>query len=86
MIRLSGDRFDHLCRKLQRPLTEEELIDLLNGNDEKIKSIIEDKLNREKEIQLKELPINRIRYFETILSKNFLFILSIDNSLIIIRA
>ena len=78
LLNLSGDRFDDICRILQRSLTQAELIDLLNGNDEEIQRIMEEKLDQEKEIQLNELPINRIRYFEKILRKYSL--LSTENS------
>ena len=72
MLGLAGDRFDDICRILQRPLTQAELIDLLNGNDQEIQNRIADKLDQEKEMQLKELPIHRIRYFEQIL-RQYLF-------------
>lgn len=75
MTNLADDRFDEIQRILQRSLTQEELIDLLNGNYEKIKKIIDEKLDKQKEIELKELPINRIRYFEKILRKMFFFVL-----------
>jgi hypothetical protein len=66
---LAGDRFDEIRIILQRSLKQEELIDLLNGNYDKI----EEELNRQKEEELNELPINRIRYFENILRKFLYF-------------
>ncbi|CAF3800448.1 unnamed protein product, partial [Adineta steineri] len=66
---LADDRFDEICLILQRSLTQEELIDLLNGNYDKITQTIDDELNRQKENELKELPINRLRYFENILHR-----------------
>jgi len=66
---LAGDRFDEIRIILQRSLKQEELIDLLNGNYDKIK----EELNRQKEEELNELPINRIRYFENILRKFLYF-------------
>jgi hypothetical protein len=81
LINLSGDRFDEIHRILQRSFTQEELIDLLNGNYEKIRKIIEEELDRKKEEELKELPINRIRNFENILRKIF-FILIINKEFI----
>jgi len=77
LINLAGDRFDEIREILQRSFTQEELTDLLNGNYEKIRIIIEDELDRKKEMELKELPINRIRNFENILRKIF-FILIIS--------
>jgi len=66
---LAGDRFDEIRLILQRALKQEELIDLLNGNYDKIIKTIEEELNRQKEDELNELPINLIRFFENILRK-----------------
>ncbi|CAF2090381.1 unnamed protein product [Rotaria magnacalcarata] len=69
LTNLAGDRFDGICKILQRPLKIEELIDLLNGNYINIVRIIDEKLNKKKDEELHELPINRIRYFEDILNR-----------------
>ncbi|CAF0769866.1 unnamed protein product [Adineta steineri] len=69
LTNLADDRFDEICLILQRSLTQKELIDLLNGNYDKITQTIDDELNRQKENELKELPINRLRYFENILHR-----------------
>jgi hypothetical protein len=73
LVNLAGDRFDEILAILHRSFTREELVDLLNGNYDKIKKLIEDELDKQKEEELKELPINRIRYFEKILRK-FLYL------------
>ncbi|CAM4915049.1 unnamed protein product [Rotaria socialis] len=69
LTNLAGDRFDEICKILQRPLKIEELIDLLNGNYISIIKIIDEKLNKKKDEELHELPINRIRHFESILDR-----------------
>jgi hypothetical protein len=71
LINLAGDRFDEIRVILQRSFKHEELIDLLNGNYEKIRKLIDEELDRQKEEELKELPITRIQYFENILRKIF---------------
>jgi len=71
LTNLADDRFDEIHQILQRSFKQEELIDLFNGNYEKIRIIIEEELNKQKEKELKELPINRIQNFETILRKFF---------------
>ena len=67
LINLAGNRFDEIRTVLQRSFTKEELTDLINGNSKKIIQIINEELNRQKEIELEELPVNRILYFENIL-------------------
>ncbi|CAF3423050.1 unnamed protein product, partial [Rotaria sp. Silwood2] len=67
LTNLAGDRFDEIRTILQRPFKQEELIDLLNGHYRKIIKLIEEQLNKQKEDELLELPINRIPYFENIL-------------------
>ncbi|CAF3690242.1 unnamed protein product [Rotaria sordida] len=69
LTNLAGDRFDEIRIIFQRPFKHEELIDLLNGNYTKIIKLIDEKLNIQKEDELQELPINRIRYFENILHR-----------------
>ena len=73
LTNLAGDRFDEIRKILQRPLNTEELIDLLNGNYINIIKIINEKLNKQKDEELHELSINRVRHFEDILSKFLLF-------------
>jgi arsenate reductase-like glutaredoxin family protein len=71
LISLAGDRFDEIRSILQRPFTQEELIDLLQGNYDNIIKLIEEELDKQKEKEIKEPPINRIQYFEKILRKLF---------------
>ena len=78
---LVKDRFDYIRRILQRPLTEDELLDLLKGNPDRIMPLIEEGLDRQKEEELRALPIDRIRYFERILSKGILVNVSIVGDL-----
>lgn len=66
LTQLAGDRFDETAAILQRPLHRQELIDLLSGN---FQHTTTDDLDRQKEEELKELPIDRLRHFETILGK-----------------
>jgi hypothetical protein len=63
-------------RILDRSLTLDELINLAGDRFDEIHGI-EEELDRKKEMELKELPINRIRDFENILRKIF-FILIIN--------
>ena len=78
LVNLADDRFDDIRAILQRSLHQDELIDLLNGNFTKITKLIEEELNHQKEQELNELSINRIRYFENILRKfcSLLFVLN----------
>ncbi|CAF4805570.1 unnamed protein product [Rotaria sp. Silwood1] len=69
LTNLAGDRFDEIRTILQRSFKQDELIDLLNGHYRKIIKLIEEQLNKQKEDELQELPINRIRYFENILHR-----------------
>jgi hypothetical protein len=48
-------------------LAEDELLDLLKGKPGRIMQSIEKELHRQKEEELRALPIDRIRYFERIL-------------------
>lgn len=66
---LANDRFKEICTILRRALTQEELRDLFNGDYINIIKLIQEELDKQKEEELKELPLVRIRYFENILRK-----------------
>ena len=67
LTRLVGDRFVEMPRILRRTLHHEELLDLLNGNSERMKTLLDAELNRQKEEEIQQLPIHRLRSFERIL-------------------
>ena len=78
---LLKNRFDHIRRILQRPLAEGELLDMLKSNPDRIMKLIETELVRQKEEELSALPIDRIRYFERVLSKRILGCLTVVGDL-----
>ena len=78
---LSGQRFEPIEYLLKRPFERDELFELLlNGNSEHTMELMETALDRQKEDELKQMPIERIRYFERILRK-ICFSLQFDHRL-----
>ncbi|CAF1222036.1 unnamed protein product [Adineta ricciae] len=69
LTKRAGDRFDEITAILQRSLTQEELSDLLLGKYGRISEIINNILDKQKEEELKQLPIKRLQFFEHILRR-----------------
>ncbi|UJR22823.1 hypothetical protein I4U23_025853 [Adineta vaga] len=69
LTNLTNEHFDEIRRILQRYLTQEELLDLLNGRYQNMIETIRKQLEKQKEEELKQLPIKRLQYFENILQR-----------------
>lgn len=73
LTKLADDRFDEITTILRRPLERDELINLLNGSNERMKDLIEAELDRKKEQELREPLIHRIQDFERILRMSLIY-------------